>query len=152
MADNTYKTEYGTLASLFSTGWESMSAVQYENMAYKPTIGTKWARFSVTNGEADYVTIGTPTSNRVRHAGVIMVQCFAPQHMGAMIAKEMADKAISIFRGANKDGYTFRAGYSVVIPAGEVDTWFQVNAVIPFYRDAIGYTEPTIETEENMEV
>lgn len=148
MADNTYKAEYGTLASLFNTGWDSFTAVQYENMAYKPIIGTKWARFSLVSGEADYITIGSPTSNRVRHTGVIMVQCFAPQHMGAMIAKEMADKAIAIFRGADKDGYMFRAGHSVVVPTGEVDTWFQVNAIIPFYRDATGYTE----TEENTEV
>lgn len=140
--DNTYKSQYSTLASMFNIGWGNESAVQYENLLYTPVVGTKWCRFSVNNGEAFLSSIGSPLANATRYTGVVIVQCFTPLGLGSSTALEMADKAINIFNGQVKEGYHFRAGYSV--KAGDSDGWHQVNAIIPFWRDSYGRTEPVI--------
>ena len=139
--DATYKDEYNTLASIFSTGWANLTAVQYENLAYTPVPGTKWSRFTVSGGESQQASIGAPGNNCYRYTGSIQIQCFAPLNMGAAGAKEMADKAISIFMFKQQSGYHFRAGYAVTVQNSIAEGWYQVNAVIPFWRDACP-TEP----------
>ena len=151
MADTTYKDEYNTLATIFNTGWvtipaegeeaEPISPVQYENLPYTPVTGTKWVRFTVINGEARQSSIGAPGGNYYRYAGTVQIQCFAPLNMGVAEAKEMADKAISIFMFKQQSGYHFRAGYAVTVQNSIAEGWYQVNAVIPFWRDACP-TEP----------
>ena len=151
MADTTYKAEYNTLASIFNAGWVTVPAdgeeaapfspVQYENLAYTPVPGTKWARFTVSGGESQQASIGAPGNNCYRYTGSIQIQCFAPLNMGVAEAKEMADKAISIFMFKQQSGYHFRAGYAVTVQNSIAEGWYQVNAVIPFWRDACP-TEP----------
>lgn len=147
MADTTYKAEYNTLASIFNTGWVTVPAgeedpapfspVQYENLAYTPVTGTKWVRFTVVNGEANQASIGAPGSNYYRYTGTVQIQCFAPLNMGAAGAREMADKAIEIFHNKVSAGYIFRAGYAVTVPNSATDGWYQVNAIIPYWRESI---------------
>ena len=147
MADTTYKSEYNTLASIFNTGWVTdpageedpapFSPVQYENLAYTPVTGTKWVRFTVINGEANQASIGAPGSNYYRYTGTVQIQCFAPLNMGAAGAKELADKAIGIFHNKVSAGYIFRAGYAVTVPNSATDGWYQVNAIIPYWRESI---------------
>ena len=93
MADTTYKAEYNTLASIFNAGWVTVPAGeedpapfspgQYENLAYTPVPGTKWARFTVSGGESQQASIGAPGNNCYRYTGSIQIQCFAPLNMGA---------------------------------------------------------------------
>ncbi len=147
MADTTYKAEYNTLASIFNAGWVTVPAgeedpapfspVQYENLAYTPVPGTKWVRFTVISGEANQASIGAPGSNYYRYTGTVQIQCFAPLNMGAAGAKEMADKAIGIFHNKVSAGYIFRAGYAVTVPNSATDGWYQVNAIIPYWRESI---------------
>ena len=147
MADTTYKAEYNTLASIFNTGWvtvpaegeeaEPFSPVQYENIPYTPVTGTKWARFTVISGEANQASIGAPGSNYYRYTGTIQVQCFAPLGLGAAGAKDLADAAIGIFHNKAQSGYIFRAGYAVTVPNSATDGWYQVNAIIPYWRESI---------------
>ena len=147
MADTTYKAEYNTLASIFNTGWVTdpageedpapFSPVQYENLAYTPVTGTKWVRFTVVSGEANQASIGAPGQNYYRYTGTVQIQCFAPLNMGAAGAKELADKAIGIYHNKVSAGYIFRAGYAVTAPNSATDGWYQVNAIIPYWRESI---------------
>ena len=142
MADSTYKAEFNTLAGIFNAGWvtdgaspQPFSAVQYENLPYTPTVGTKWARFTISGGEAQQASVGAPGNNLHRYTGTVQIQCFAPMNMGAATAKELADKAISIFQNKKQSGYVFRAGYAVTVQNSIAEGWYQVNAVIPFWRE-----------------
>lgn len=147
MADTTYKDEYNTLASIFNAGWVAVPAdgeeaapfspVQYENLAYTPVTGTKWVRFTVVSGEANQASIGAPGQNYYRYTGTVQIQCFAPLNGGAAGAKELADKAIGIFHNKVSAGYIFRAGYAVTVPNSATDGWYQVNAIIPYWRESI---------------
>ena len=147
MADTTYKAEYNTLASIFNTGWvtvpgegeesEQFSPVQYENLPYTPETGTKWVRFTVISGEANQASIGAPGQNYYRYTGTVQIQCFAPLNMGAAGAKELADKAIGIFHNKIQSGYVFRAGYAVTVNNSTASGWYQVNAIIPYWRESI---------------
>lgn len=148
MADTTYKGEYNTLATIFNTGWvttptkegeapEPLSPVQYENMPYTPVTGTKWVRFTVISGEARQSSIGAPGGNYYRYTGTVQIQCFAPLNMGVAGAKDLADKAIGIFHNKVQSGYIFRAGYAVTVPNSTAAGWYQVNAIIPYWRESI---------------
>lgn len=149
MAENSYKKQYGTLASLFHTGWGTESDIQFENLAYTPTVGTKWVRFSILGGEANFSSIGSPNSNSIRNTGVIVVQCFSPLGLGAMSALEMADKALNIFRCSTETNYHFKAGY--VSAGSSSNGWHQVNANIPFWRDTYDFAPDPIIEEEIIE-
>lgn len=137
MADTTYKEEYDTLASIFNTGWEDEADVQYENLPYTPSTGTKWVRFNVISGEASQASIGAPGGNYYRYPGTVQVQCFAPVNMGVSVAKELADKALGIFHNKIQSGYIFRPGYAATMQNSTADGWYQVSAIIPYWRESI---------------
>ena len=149
VADNDYKSEYSTLATIFNTGWSTESPVHYENLPFTPVVGTAWARFTVLGGGADFASIGSPKNNMIRHSGVIQIQCFVPLGSGVAKSREMADKALAIFMNSEQADYHFQAGYAVTVPAGDTDAWYQVNAVIPYWRDSYEYQIPIPPVDED---
>jgi len=89
-----------------------------------------WCRVSIRPANTEQITIGAPSTNRFRHTGVMICQCFCPIHEGDATVLKVADVIAKAFRAATEDGVRYRTPRIEVI--GRVDKWWQVNVTCPW--------------------
>lgn len=136
MAD-TYLQEFDDLASAFNAAWSGDTRIAWPNILFEPQPDENWVRFSVITGEAQQVTTGCPGANVVRYQGIVDIQIFTPRGIGTASANALADKAVAVFDGLDIHGYHFNRGYKVNVAGNAKDSFFQMNARIPFQRDSL---------------
>lgn len=116
----------------FQNYWGTTTEVLYDNMTRVPERGTPWVRLTINEGQSNI--IGIADTNLYRNLGVIIVQVFVPEGQGTASARQLADQAAAIFRGAQfGSGITCRAPQLANI--GVIDGWYQINVSVPFFRD-----------------
>lgn len=120
----------------FNSGWQSSAPVKYENVEFSEPVNQPWAALFINPGEGFQASLNPNPTHRI--PGVIVVQIFTPKDKGTAQAKKLADKAAGIFR---RQVFTDPTAGKIVCktptlrPAGEVQGWYQLNVIIPYYRD-----------------
>ena len=119
----------------FAANWLE-TAIAWPNTTFTPSQTEEWVRLTILPAAALEAALG---GARYRYIGQAIVQVFVPKNTGDGRALELADAACGIFRGVTADGIRYTG------PLGEVpgvrvigddgNGFFQVNCVIPFWRD-----------------
>lgn len=133
-----YLGETSDIETLFTNEWTVEHPdvpIEYDNSDHDPGENETYVTLIVLPARASQIELGKPTNN-YRHWGNIVVQVHTPRDLGSGRARELADTASGIFRSRH-----FGAGIIVQTPVvervGEVEQYYQVNVVAPFWRDAI---------------
>lgn len=130
----TYASELVDFENKFGTAWGATTPVAYGNVAGDASTA-EFVRFNVIPSGALEMSIGSPGAQLHRYTGVAMVQIFVAPNEGELRARVLAQQAIDIFREAKFSNILCRSPY--MIPIGVVDSYYQVNVVIPYQRDEI---------------
>lgn len=110
--------------------------VQYDNEKdFAQPEGAAWARLSILFGEAAKVDTGSPSANRHRHVGTVILQVFHPLMTGMGEGWERVDLIKNAFLNATVGGAVFRTPRPSNV--GRDGKWHQINVVCPFYVDDI---------------
>lgn len=130
-----YASERSTLETFFSTIWTE-TPIAWGNMAFDPPVNDYWVRFTILSGTGFQASMGDIQTHRF--AGQVVVQLFAPKNngnegLGRIV--ELSEVVVDMFSIRQfADIYTqFRVPYKVDV--GEVDNWYQINVICPFYRN-----------------
>lgn len=106
---------------------------EFPNEDFNKPDGDNWARFTLLMGNEICLSIGS-TVKDYRNPGVLIVQLFAPQDMGAVALSEIGDTIADGFR--NWCGTTVNCSTSTSkIIGNDGFGWFQINAVVSFHAD-----------------
>lgn len=130
-----YEAERTAFESRFSTMWASETPICFSNLAFTPPPDAAWVRFSVLPGATSEIGIGNPGHQLHRFMGIVVVGIFVPLNKGEKKARQLADKVVNIFKGADFEGVNTWAPYMSII--GESGGYFQVNVTANFKRDEI---------------
>jgi len=114
--------------------WAARTPISWPNISFKPpNPAAPWMRFTIKEGEAQRVSIGSST-NDYRHPGIITLQLFDALGGGDGPLTRLADQAAGYFQSW--------AGANVVCQTATVNTigddgegWYQINVTIPYYWD-----------------
>jgi len=96
---------------------------------FTPPVGASSVRMSILNGTSMNKSMGSPGSNIVRHAGVLMFQIFTPGGVGTKTANDLADLIEPIFINWRSGGLLART-----MDKGAVDE------TAPFYMLPVSFT------------
>lgn len=111
----------------------ALTGLTTDNHKYNPVEGSPFIRVTIKDGAGQKVGFGT--TGRYRHTGVVITQIFVPDDTGTTAALQMADAVDLIWRGASFNGIHFQTPDVTIV--GNVQGWFQVNVVAPYYWDDI---------------
>lgn len=132
-----YSQEYNSICELFRAEWEAVHPeipVAWENVKLDSNNKENFVEFFVKNGESNQVSVGTPGSNRFRHAGVVMAVLHAEQGLGKASALAVADSIAAIFRRSGTGSVSFLD--PAVNFLGNEGSWLKVSVTCGFYRDS----------------
>jgi len=116
--------------------------IAWDNVEFKPTIGTAWLRVSIQNTISDFVGLSGP-SVRTRRRGLIFFQIFTPEGTGTLLADQIADdlannfEALSLYTGEILSAVTKNE-------IGVSKSWNQTNVSLPFYYDELVVKRTTV--------
>jgi hypothetical protein len=105
------------------------TAIDYDNVNFKPTLGTSFVRVQVEWVSTDRVSIG----GRVRGSGYIDLSIFAPVNKGVQDVNKIADDLAAIFDGYHSDGLVCNVSRTVRV--GQQEEWYQLKVITPFIFD-----------------
>lgn len=133
---------YVAVANYFQTSWSDHTRIAGENIGdeadLKFGVGESWVRFTMDDNIGGQESLGDPMQGNVvdfRYQGVIIIQCFVPIGAGKVAAKQLADRALSIFERPSGSDVWFRNFHQETV--GITENWYQVNVVGEFVNDHI---------------
>lgn len=104
----------------------------FENEKFVPVIGTPFCRVVVMQGQAQILSIGSPSLDRF--TGLLYVQIFVPVGEGDERPKFLADKAREMFRKKYIGGISFQLPFDNVV-GDNGEGWYLINVVVPYIVD-----------------
>jgi len=108
----------------------SGTPVEYENAPLSDFSNlTEWVRFITTSASASQMSFGLVA---YRYTGVIAAQIFIKPDIGSRRAYEISDLISNVFKSKVIGSYVFKVPEAIVV--GESEGWYQVNLIIPFWR------------------
>jgi hypothetical protein len=111
------------------SNWNT-TPIQYDNVTYRPTIGTSFVRLQIQWVDAGAVGMG----GRARGVGYIDLSIYEANNTGAYAAAVKADALAAIFnRYATA---ALKCKYAKIQRVGEIEAWYLVKVIIPFSYDA----------------
>lgn len=133
-----FEAERKLVESHFKLSWQGSAPVKYENVEFKEPTNQTWVALFINPGMGFQASLNPSPTHRI--PGVIIVQVFTPKDTGTAQARKLADTAADIFR---RLVLTDPAAGKLVCrtptlrPVGVEQGWYQMNVVIPYYRDVI---------------
>jgi hypothetical protein len=118
----------------FATGFTAC-AIKYENVEFIQTPHISFAELRVIDFSSHQAEISGNTSVLHRNTGIIIVNIYTPKGIGTITGRALADKAAGVFRRKQFSGITCRS--PVVRNGGEVQEWYVVRVLCPYFRDEI---------------
>lgn len=130
-----YVAEQIDIEAAFHSVWDTLDpaiAVAHENESFDPTNLTEFVRLSIRNADGRQMTIGGGSS-KYRYRGVLMIQIFVLEGIGAGRANQIVDIISPIFRSNIISNIHFDV--PAVTRMGNVRGWYQINLDTGFYRE-----------------
>lgn len=106
--------------------------IAFDNVNYKPTIGTPWVRLTVTWNGSSLIS-GTADAGLYREQGFIIIEVYTPINKGTQDNTSMCSEIAKLFRGYQSGSLYCQPPH--VIRVGEEREWFHQNVYVPFYFD-----------------
>lgn len=142
----TFETLRDKLTATFRAGWVvdpdddptvEYMPTQYPNQPWTVP-DTIWSRFSVMEGDRNNAAVGTTFQRTV---GVMFLQIFVPEGEGTRSARQAADKMASFL---DNQSIAVAAGQNITTRTVSLqdiglnrDGWYQMNASLEFWFDAV---------------
>lgn len=120
---------YTQFKTVFAAAQPSVP-ITYDEVAYTPPSSGSWVRIVVDFPAQMRAALSV---RKWRTTGLITVQIFTPQGLGAHASRHIADDVTTALRGINTSGIRTRAPNLVRV--GVDGDWFQQNAQIEFVAD-----------------
>jgi hypothetical protein len=127
-----------TIRSRFKTQIADVYSLitQYDNQSLDLPDNEMCCRHAIDIHDSNQVSIGSPSSQRYRSEGMMMVQLFAPIGKGDGDLLELADAIDTAFSCITDSGVTFKKAKPS--KGRRSDNRWMVNVYCPFYADDIG--------------
>ena len=131
--------EREAIGALFNSQWAGRTAIAWPNMTLTPEPTQSYVKFSIVQGNADDLEVGSVSQKRA--TGRVFIQVFVPEGSGDHGARVLCDAAVAAFTGANRvltttDGrILFRQ--PTVRDIGASKPHYQYNVSIPYLYDTL---------------
>ena len=125
----------GSIENFFSLEWEEKTLIEFENVLIQKAIDKSWIRLTVLTGGSFQNGFHGGGVNQYRTVGEIVLSIFIPVGGGTSEGDKLADKAVSILRGAHFDNIVCKTPSLNNI--GITGEWYQINLNTPFTIDEI---------------
>lgn len=124
----------------YVTSQKPQIEVEWPNKAFDKPQEQPWLRFTTVRQRGQQIETGS-TKSTMRVYGSLIVQVFVPADQGDQPALELADNIGNLYRQQvlkfpDGSGHV-RMRVPVVVNVGRTDMYWQVNVVIPFFRDEL---------------
>ena len=130
---NTFSKEREAIETYFKNKWGKTTKVLWDNSRLKPDATGAYVRLSIINGAGAQISIGGTQLHRTENQ--VQVQIFDKKGKGKKTLLELADMVETMFTNLQIDSIQFRSAY--LIDVGEINEYYQINVVCPFYRNRI---------------
>lgn len=133
----TYSESLTAMQKFFNAGWNSATTILWgkDDPAAVPD-AVSWVRFNIEHNDGSQASIGSPTANRFRHIGIIIIQIFSKEGNYAKNNRVLVNSALALYQGVTAEGIQY---YNV--RANEIGNdgngWFQTNVIVEFRYDDI---------------
>lgn len=133
-----FATHAASARGRFNTAWGSTTPVAWPNVAYTPTPGTAWVRFTILPATARQTGLAQGSSatgsRRYREGGLIVVQVFTPENQGDGANNTLCETVAAAFRGVTADGIRYSGPQGeaprVVTVGNDGAGWYQQNVEV----------------------
>ena len=125
------------IRAFFNTGWADATDIAWPDIAFDIPNDETWVRFDCRENDGFQASIGSPSSNRFRHTGIVTIQIFQPSGQGSKDAREKTTAALGVFMGnETSNGIHF---FDVQARQIGDDTagYYQINVLASFRYDEI---------------
>lgn len=128
-----FEQQRNDIESRFANAWGATTPIAWQNVAFTPPASGSWVRFSILNGEAQQMSVGS-TAGLYRTAGVLSISIFTEANQGSRAGLLLADQAAAVFRGAAfGNGIKCRAASLAYL--GIDGKFYRHEVTVPYYRD-----------------
>jgi hypothetical protein len=124
------------IRSFFNTGWAGLTDIAWPDLPFTPPSNRTWVRFNCVENDGYQASIGSPTSNRFRHFGIITIQVFQPQGQATIDVNKKADAALAVFMGKETNGIHFYDVQAKQI-GNDGHGFYQINVYASFRYDQL---------------
>ena len=129
-----FSTSQIAIENTFATGFTAC-AIKYENVEFEPIQHVSFAELKIVDFSSHQAEITGGTTAIHRSTGIIIINIYTSKGIGTRTGRVLADKAATVFRRQTFNGITCRS--PVVRNAGEVEEWYVVRVLCPFFKDEI---------------
>lgn len=112
----------------------STTDIAYQNVSYKPTIGTPFIQCNIMPAFGSQKDIGS-LNNLFEFVGIISIGIFTPKDEGTKTGYDLATLLQTLFLRYDTGGLQCKIGHVKIV--GENESWWHVNITIPYTFDEI---------------
>ena len=103
--------------------------VAYDSIAFDSDAQNRWIRHTLLTGESLQVAM----PDCVRHTGIVSIEVYTEQDVGAKPAYDLADAAVTLYALKSIGGIIFQMGS--INRVGYIDDVYKLTVFIPYYYD-----------------
>ena len=111
-----------------NANWTS-TPIAYDSIRFDSDAQNRWIRHTLLTGEA----LQRAIPDCVRHTGIVSIEVYTEQDVGAKPAYDMADAVVTLYALKNIGGIIFQMGS--INRVGYVDDVYKLTVFIPYYYD-----------------
>lgn len=118
------------------TGTDIATNVRFENVPFTPPDNESWVSLDTIFANSTNAAIHSSLDTRVN--GFIVIDCYAPPDVGAVVAMELADEAITLYQNTQFNRIQCLAArprhIGINNTQGSDALWFIYRVSVPFYK------------------
>ena len=107
----------------------TVTPVAYDSIAFDSDAQNRWIRHTLLTGESLQVAM----PDCVRHTGIVSIEVYTEQDVGAKPAYDLADAAVTLYALKNIGGIVFQMG--TINRVGHADDVYKLTVFIPYHYD-----------------
>ena len=124
--DHIRATSEGNLASNWTT-----TPIAYDGIEFDSTGQSRWIRHTLLTGDS----FQSAMPSCVRHTGLVSIEVFTEQGVGAKPAYDIADAVVALYQLSRISGVVFQQG--TINRVGYADDIFKLTIFIPYQYDEV---------------
>lgn len=131
-----YKNAVAEMRKYFKDHWANLTPLGFDDLKLEKADNVSFARLNIQHFLGFQASIGAPSGNMFRRAGVITVQIFVPEGTGSVEAREKAEFAQSAYIGQDT-GEILYYDTTIVEVGNDGFGFYQINVKANFEYDTI---------------
>ena len=106
--------------------------VVFNNVSYSPTTDTSWVQCLVNFGAGEYLSLGATTNSSNRILGIIVINIFTPQAIGAGVNLEIAQRIRNLYNRVIVSEVYFDAPIGPEVMQASPEGFYQTQVRVTF--------------------